>query len=241
MSDETSKTNHLRDQAFFDVYLSSSVIDIGCGEDLVVPHARPFDVAHGDANCITKFVSETFACVHSSHCLEHMNDPAAVLREWWQLVAPGGHLIVVIPDEALYEQGYWPSLFNPDHKWAFSLSLARCGKAHVLNPVSLVARLPGARISNVEIQDSGYDYRIRRNGEAMGPALRRSFARRQQWIEEIRPVWLKKVFRLLNRIPSRIEFLRGYPVDQTCETTLGQIRVCEIALAQIQIIARKDE
>jgi SAM-dependent methyltransferase len=231
MSDETSKTNLHRDQAFFDAYFSSSVIDIGCGEDLVVPHARPFDVAQGDANCITKFVSETFACVHSSHCLEHMNDPAAALREWWQLVAPEGHLIVVIPDEALYEQGYWPSLFNTDHKWAFSLSLARCGKAHILNPVSLVAQLPGANILSVEIQDIDYDYRIRRNGEAIGPALRRSFARRQQWIEGIHPVLLKKICRLLNRVPSKIELLRGYPVDQTCEATL----------AQIQIIARKCE
>jgi hypothetical protein len=69
MSDETSKTNLLRGQAFFDAYFSSSVIDVGCGDDVVAPHARPFDVAHGDANCITKFVSETFACVHSSHCL----------------------------------------------------------------------------------------------------------------------------------------------------------------------------
>jgi hypothetical protein len=63
-----------------------------------------------------------------------MNDPAAALSEWWQLVAPKGHLIVMIPDEALYEQGYWPSLFNPDRKCAFSLSRIRMRKKHVFNP-----------------------------------------------------------------------------------------------------------
>jgi SAM-dependent methyltransferase len=231
MSNEASKTNLLRDQAFFDAYLSSSVIDIGCGGDVVVPHARPFDVIHGDANCITKFVGETFACAHSSHCLEHMNDPAAALGEWWQLVAPGGHLIVVIPDEGLYEQGYWPSLFNSDHKWAFSLSRTRCAKKHVLDAVSLVAQLPGARILSVEIQDAGYDYGIGKNGKAIGRALHRGFMWRQNRIAGIRPGWLKKGCRLLDRMLSRVEFLLGRPVDQTLGT----------ALAQIQIVAEKDE
>jgi SAM-dependent methyltransferase len=229
MTDETSKTNLLRGQAFFDTYLSSSVIDIGCGGDVVAPHARPFDMAHGDANCITRFVDETFACVHSSHCLEHMNDPVAALGEWWQLVAPGGHLIIVIPDEALYEQGYWPSLFNSDHKWAFSLSLTGCRKKHVLNPVALIARLPDARILSVEIHDAGYDYGKKKNGEAIGRALHRFAA--LHGVAEGKGGYLRKVCRILNRILSRIEFLLGRPVDQLRGT----------ALAQIQIIARKDE
>ena len=48
-----------------------------------------------------------FDFVFSSHCLEHMQDPVKCpsLRDWWQLVRPGGVLIVIVPDEDLYEQG----------------------------------------------------------------------------------------------------------------------------------------
>lgn len=71
----SEKTNALRDEAFKNRYLAGSVIDIGCGSDLVVPHATPFDLAHGDAQFIVDFYpAESFDCVHSSHCLEHMKD-----------------------------------------------------------------------------------------------------------------------------------------------------------------------
>jgi hypothetical protein len=160
-----------------------------------------------------------------------MNDPAVALSEWWRLIAPKEHLIVVIPDEALYEQGYWPSLFNWDHKWAFSLSRTRGGKKHVLNPVSLIARLPGARIVNVEIQDVGYDYRKAGNGKAIGHALFRGFHWRERQIARIRPGWLRKGCRLLSRVLSRIELWLGRPTDQTLGT----------AVAQIQVIAQKCE
>ena len=74
-------------------------IDIGCGSDPIYPDARPFDVADGDANKITRHVSETFDYVFSSHCLEHMVDPFDALREWWSLVKPGGYLYAAVPDE----------------------------------------------------------------------------------------------------------------------------------------------
>ena len=37
------------------------------------------------------------------------------------MLEPGGHLIVTVPDEDLYEQGHFPSDYNRDHKWTFTI------------------------------------------------------------------------------------------------------------------------
>ena len=47
MATEASKTNALRSPEFFAQYLSGSVIDIGAGDDLVVPNAEIFDLHQG--------------------------------------------------------------------------------------------------------------------------------------------------------------------------------------------------
>ena len=62
-----------------------------------------------------------YDAVCSSHCLEHMRDVPAALTQWWALVRKGGYLVLVVPDEDLYEQGGWPSLFNSDHKATFRI------------------------------------------------------------------------------------------------------------------------
>src|SRR5262245_895099 len=113
---ESAKTNQIRGKEFMDRYFQGRVIDIGCGTDLAVTHAEPFDSEHGDANRVLDYLQpEQYDCVHSSHCLEHMAHPEQALRDWWALVKPGGYLVLVVPHEDLYEQGVWPSRFNPDH------------------------------------------------------------------------------------------------------------------------------
>jgi SAM-dependent methyltransferase len=138
--------------------ISGRVINIGYGGDLVVAHAVPFDLPQGEAQRILDyFEPETFDCVHSSHCLEHMKNVKISLYNWWSLVKPGGYLIIVVPDEDLYEQGIWPSVFNPDHWATFNL-----GKLKSWSPVSydieaLIKVLPGAEIVDARLQDDGYD------------------------------------------------------------------------------------
>src|SRR5688572_10029921 len=120
--DEARKTNALRGPAFIERYLRGKVIDIGAGADLVAPHDEGFDIEQGDANLITQHRPRgAYDAVHSSHCLEHMVDPAEALAEWWSLLKPGGYLVLVVPHEDLYEQGIWPSIFNRDHKSTFRL------------------------------------------------------------------------------------------------------------------------
>ena len=110
--DEASKTERIRGPEFSDQYFSGKVLDIGCGDNLVVPNAIPFDKEQGDAQNILNYLKPSdFDCVHSSHSLEHMRDVPKALEQWWQLVKPGGAMVIVVPDEDLYEQGVWPSLF----------------------------------------------------------------------------------------------------------------------------------
>ena len=135
-----------------------SGIDIGCGPWPILPHARPFDVSHGDANNIRKYVDEQFDWVFSSHCLEHMYKPYEAIQGWWELVKVGGHLIVTIPDEDLYEQGVFPSRYNYDHKWTFTVAKLNSWSSHSISIAHLAATLNGGQVRSIELHDQGYDY-----------------------------------------------------------------------------------
>lgn len=140
--------------------LQGRVLDIGAGAETVVPSAVSFDLDDGDANHITAFPPESFDCVYSSHCLEHMHDPVASLANWWSLVKPGGHLLLIVPDEDLYEQGCFPSQFNPDHKATFTLGKKRSWSSRSFDVVALCTALPGSRLVSAQLNDVGYDRRV---------------------------------------------------------------------------------
>jgi SAM-dependent methyltransferase len=203
-------------------WLRGNGLDIGCGPDPILPGVRPFDVGDGDANEITEYVSDSFDFVFSSHCLEHMHDPRHALGQWWQLVRPGGHLIVIVPDEDLYEQGYFPSVFNPDHKATFTLSKNRSWSPRSYNLLDLVRELPGGTLVAIEMQDEGLDRRLL--GHARIPLrVARAFAR------------IRAAFHARMRWPAARKALDwsfrilGIPVDQTLSA----------AVAQIQAVVRK--
>ena len=156
---ETSKTLQLLTEQELR-YLSGRGLDIGCGSDPVRVEVERFDVEHGDANRISSFVTdlESFDYVFSSHCLEHMHDPKAALREWWKLVKPGGVMIVIVPDEDLYEQGYWPSLFNSDHKASFTISKQASWSPVSRNLADLARCLSDADLMSLRLQDHDYKW-----------------------------------------------------------------------------------
>jgi SAM-dependent methyltransferase len=162
--DETSKTRKLWGPEEVKV-LTGSGIDIGCGPDPVNKDVRRFDIQDGDANYITKYVSEEFDYVFSSHCLEHMHKPKEALLEWWKLVRLGGHLFFIVPDEDLYEQGIFPSRFNPDHKATFTISKQKSWSPFSINVMELAMNLPGSKIISIQLQDQGYDRKLMKHGE----------------------------------------------------------------------------
>jgi SAM-dependent methyltransferase len=204
---ETSKTLQLLTEQELR-YLSGKGIDIGCGPDPVRPDVRRFDIEHGDANRITSFVDElaSFDYVFSSHCLEHMSDAGGALQEWWRLVRPGGVMVVIVPDEDLYEQGYWPSLFNPDHKFTFSIAKQGSWSPVSRNLTELTRGLPDANPISIRLQDNAYE---------------RSFLAPGAWPRLLARIAVRIRNGLVRRVPILRAPLRGcfrvlrLPVDQT--------------------------
>lgn len=127
--------------AFLTRYFTGSGLDIGAGPDglsrycgvfPLLHSVRDWDIADGDAQYLRGVADASVDFVHASHCLEHMRDPRVALANWLRVVRPGGHVIVTVPDEDMYEGGVWPSRRNSDHKWTFTTS-----KRESWSPVSV--------------------------------------------------------------------------------------------------------
>src|SRR5574344_1676956 len=151
--DEASKTKKYFGELEKEIFKGSG-IDIGCGKDPIFDNVKRFDMEDGDANKITKYVHEKFDFVFSAHCLEHMFKPQK------QLVKVGGYLYIIVPDEDLYEQGNWPSLFNFDHKNTFTICKEKSWSPVSNNVSDLIKTLPNAKIIKIQLQDFKYDYSI---------------------------------------------------------------------------------
>lgn len=128
-------------------YFVGRGIDVGCGDDPLslyaplfplVTEVVPFDREHGDAQDLASIPDGAFDFLHSSHCLEHVHDPLLALKHWARVVKPGGHLIVTVPDEDMYEQGVWPSTWNGDHKRTFTLWKAESWSPASVNLLDLI-------------------------------------------------------------------------------------------------------
>ena len=211
--DEASKTLALYPELLGGV-LVGRVLDIGAGVDPVTKDAIVFDKAEGDAQEINNFFDlESFETVFSSHCLEHMVNPQEAIQSWFSLVKPGGHLITIVPDEDLYEQGHYPSIFNSDHKSTFTISKSHSWSPVSINCLELFAKLDG-EIVCLSQQSDNYNLSLQTH----------------------RKVGLRK-FRLgrkllsLRHVNNLAINLRLIPIDQT--------RNQNLTLAQIFIIVRK--
>jgi SAM-dependent methyltransferase len=113
---------------------------------------------------------EQFDWVYSSHCLEDLADPVRALQRWWEVLRPGGHLLVVVPDEDIYEQGIWPSRYNRDHHWTFTAHKSQSWSPVSPNLTKLAAGLPGHTTLWIRTCDYGYDYTGGAWDRTAGPA-----------------------------------------------------------------------
>jgi ADP-heptose:LPS heptosyltransferase/predicted SAM-dependent methyltransferase len=111
-------------------YTTGQGLDLGCGPWKAFNHfigvdnytdTKLFGVEMkpdvvSDVTKLSVFGSASMDFVYSSHCLEHVTDWQAALKEWWRVIKPSGYLILYLPDEDEYpkvgEKGA-----NPDHKW----------------------------------------------------------------------------------------------------------------------------
>ena len=228
---ESSKSNKYRDAYFFDTYLSGKVIDIGGGSDPVTKNVEVFDLDQGDAQNISLYKDkETYDCVYSSHCLEHMKDAPKALSQWWDLVKPGGYMVIIVPHEDLYEQMIWPSVNSTGdycHQFTFRLGGDSSWSPVSIDIENLISSLKKSLIVSSEIQDENYDYDLL--GKRLSPVgrkiykWRRSESHAKRWISEMVYDFFHDTFWIHSKRKT------GRPIDQTTWN----------ALAQIQVIAKK--
>ena len=157
MVKETSRAKARRlNEGFFEKYFLGKGIDIGYGGDLVTPNCIGWDVEDGDAHYLSTIPDAQFDFAYSSHLIEHLENPALALRNWWRVIKPGGYLILYLPERDLFERKRTlPSDISLDHKHYFLLD--RDDPPDMIGLIPLIEReLPGAHIVYKRICDAGY-------------------------------------------------------------------------------------
>lgn len=115
-------------------YTRGKGLDLGCGPSKAFPHfvgvdnlkdvelfsaeMEP-DVVVETCERLPDFEDASQDFVFSSHLLEHIEDYASALKEWWRVIRPGGYLVLYLPHRDLYPR-IGTAGSNPDHKHDFS-------------------------------------------------------------------------------------------------------------------------
>lgn len=167
------------DSAFTGHFLVGAGLDILGGLDPLslylelfprIGGLRVWNPQDGDPQTLAGVPDASYDFVHSCHRLGLFPDPPTALAHWFRVVKPGGHLIVTVPDEDLYEQGVFPSTFNREHKWSFTVFKTKSFHGRSLNMIELAMRLgPAADIRRLAVIDAGYRQRLPRMDQTLTP------------------------------------------------------------------------
>lgn len=120
----SSETQKIRPR--LERFCQGLVLDVGCGNDLIVPGAKGID---GRALPTVWRVTQAIEAldldlpdlvgkcdaVFSSHCLEHLRDDHGALVSWARMLRPGGYLCLYLPDDQKYDNSK-----NPEHIQAYT-------------------------------------------------------------------------------------------------------------------------
>jgi SAM-dependent methyltransferase len=100
------------------------------------------------------FPDDSQDAVFASHTLEHVEDYATVLADWYRVLRIGGYLIIAVPHQQLYERkAALPSRFNGDHKRFYT-------PASLLSELETSLPVGGFRIRSLRDIDSGFSYDV---------------------------------------------------------------------------------
>ncbi len=178
---ECSKSiqRRLSDSNFLRKYFVGNGLDIGGKPDPLalykelfplISGLRTWDWEDGDAQLLAGVGTGTLDFIHSSHCLEHLVDPYEGLLNWMRVLREGGYLVVTVPDEDLYEQGVFPSMFNSDHKWTFTILKSESWSKRSINVVDIVRSLgPSTEVVKIEQLSAGYRFALPRFDQTLTP------------------------------------------------------------------------
>jgi predicted SAM-dependent methyltransferase len=168
-----------RDPNFITRYFVGEGIDIGglpdplslyCEFFPLAKSIKVWDLADGDAQYMKTISNSNYDFVTSSHCLEHLQDPFEGIKNWFRILKPGGHLVITVPEEDLYEQGTWPSDKNLDHKHTFTIHKIKSWAPNSITIFDLVQSLgQEVDVRKIGVEDSGYRYRMPNYDQTMTP------------------------------------------------------------------------
>lgn len=150
----------LRD-GFIEKYLSGQhVLDIGFagyleGVTPITPDAIGIDLEYpGYDGKTLPFQDGSQDAVFISHCLEHIEDYRTVLADWFRVLRVGGHMIITVPHQYLYERKLnLPSRFNMDHRRFYTPASLLREVEESIDPMSY-------RIRSLSDNDADFDYDI---------------------------------------------------------------------------------
>lgn len=144
---------------FFERYfLGEKILEIGYrgAENLnpILPHVIGIDMDYpGYDGLHLPFPDTSQDAVYSSHCLEHIEDDATAINEWFRVLKIGGYLVITVPHQYLYER---------KKKYPEECT----GHKHFYTPSSLMNLIECAlvpnhyRIRGLRDNDLFYDYTI---------------------------------------------------------------------------------
>jgi len=97
-------------------------LNLGCGQfpkqgyvNLDISLNAKADIFHDLNKFPYPFKNNSFSLIEADHILEHLKNPAKVMRELHRILEPGGKLIVRVPH---FSRGFT----NPDHRVGFDVS-----------------------------------------------------------------------------------------------------------------------
>jgi len=168
-----------RDSRFARHFFVGDGVDIGGKPDPLLLYkdifpkmasCRTWDLEDGDAQYMEGIEDGFYDFVHSSHTLEHMEDPIIAIRNWFRVLKPGGHLIITVPDEDLYEQGIFPSTFNRHHKHTFTIYKNKSWSPFSVNIFDLISSLGNqAKAKIIQLEDTFFRKDIPRFDQTRSP------------------------------------------------------------------------
>lgn len=168
MANEMQKavSRRLQDSRFTRKYFVGNGIDIGAGDDgfhkyvelfPLVTSIKSWDIPDGDAQYLADVPDNHYDFAVTSHCLEHMTVPHIAVANWIRVIKSGGHLIITVPDEDLYEQRLWPSRYNYDHKHSFTIQKHKSWCPKSINIVDLLRKFSEqVLVHKIELLDNFY-------------------------------------------------------------------------------------
>jgi SAM-dependent methyltransferase len=167
---ESARNFHRRlREGFLSKYLSGdAILDIGYrGAD---PESQPItanaigiDLDYPGYNGKTlPFSDASQDALFASHVLEHIDDWAGSLVDWYRVLKLNGYLVIAVPHRDLYERkADLPSRFNGDHKRFYT-------PASLLDEIEQALPVGGYRIRSLRDIDDGFDYTIPPQQHAVG-------------------------------------------------------------------------